>query len=94
MKKFNEFIIEYKMSLQEKVNAQSKHIQLIQRINYDQENLKKSITLHMGADLGIHYIDEKLATNIDGVYVGNNPTPKRNLQERTMMAMYGDDCLE
>ena len=81
-----------KMSLQEKVNAQSKHIQLIQKINYDQENLKKSITLHMGSDLGIHYLDEKLAS-IDGVYIAN-PTPKRNLQEKTMMAMYGDDCLE
>ena len=133
-----------KMSLQERVNSQSKQIQLIQRtnyenlikeenakregltaslersreiqiiqkINYDQETFKKDVTLHMGSDLGIHILDEKLKSSISNVLDSGNQyvkdrenekrksfvmevtEPKRSFQEKTMMAMYGDDCLE
>ena len=51
-----------KMSLLERVNTQSKQVQLIQNINYEQEKsrIQKDVRIHMGADAGIQYVEEKL----------------------------------
>ena len=51
-----------KMSLLERVNSQSKQVQLVQNINYEQEKsrMERDVRIHMGADAGIQYVEEKL----------------------------------
>jgi hypothetical protein len=51
-----------KMSLLERVNSQSKQVQLVQSINYEQEKsrMEGDVKIYIASDAGIEYVEEKL----------------------------------
>ena len=94
-----------KMSLMERVNAQSNQIQLVQRINYNLNRMpaevesliasEEALQSVMGKMLEIkgdnHFKREELYEVID--HMPDDPNRRRTGQEIMMSAMYGAEAL-
>lgn len=94
-----------KMSLMERVNAQSKQIQLVQRINYNLNQLSPEVEDIIASEEALQAVTEKmLEARGDKLFqreelyeiidhMPNDPNRRRSGQEIMMAAMYGAEAL-